>query len=102
VKLVAVGLVVAALGRGVAAEPCTGRNAAGPFTLCFDPGNRLSITAGSAGLGASIALRHEVHFDDEPDLVWRIEHQLVDVTHATLEDRFTGTLYRSTPIGITM
>jgi len=88
--LVLVGL----LGGTAAADPCTGTSSAGRFALCFDPGNRISITAGSDGLGLTLALRHEVHFDDEPDLVWRLEHTFLDATHATLENRFTGTLYR--------
>lgn len=91
-------LALAALAlaaRGAAAEPCTGANGNGRFALCFDPGNRVSITAGSDGLGATLALRHEVHFDDEPDLVWRLEHTLLDATHAGIENRFAGTLYRA-------
>jgi hypothetical protein len=78
-----------------AAEPCTGvTSAGGRFATCFDPGNRLSLTAGSDGFGAVLALRHEVHFDDEPDLVWRLEHTLLDVNHAIREGRFVGGLYR--------
>jgi hypothetical protein len=78
-----------------AAEPCTGVTAAGGrFATCFDPGNRLSLTAGSEGFGGAVALRHEVHFDDEPDLVWRLEHTLLDVNHAVREGRFVGGLYR--------
>lgn len=87
--------VVVALTGTAAADPCTGVTpTGGRFATCFDPGNRLSLTAGNFGLGASLALRHEIHFDDEPDLVWRLEHVLVDATHAGLENRFTGTLYR--------
>jgi hypothetical protein len=78
-----------------AADPCTGvTSSGGRFATCFDPGNRLSLTAGSEGFGGSIALRHEVHFDDEPDLVWRLEHTLLDVNHAVREGRFLGGLYR--------
>lgn len=88
--------VVVALTHAAAADPCTGvSSTGGRFATCFDPGNRLSITAGSDGLGGALALRHEIHFDDEPDLVWRLEHVLVDATHAGLENRFSGTLYRA-------
>jgi hypothetical protein len=90
--------VVAALTHAApaVADPCTGVSpTGGRFATCFDPGNRLSVTAGSDGLGGALALRHEVHFDDEPDLVWRLEHVLVDATHAGLENRFSGTLYRA-------
>jgi hypothetical protein len=77
------------------AESCTGiTGSGGRFATCFDLGNRLSITAGSDGFGGSLALRHLVTFDDEPDLVWKLEHQMIDATHGTFEDRFTGTIYR--------
>lgn len=88
-------VLVALLGGVAAADPCTGTSSHGRFALCFDPGNRISITAGSDGLGLTLSLRHEVHFDDEPDLVWRLEHTFLDATHATLENRFVGTLYRA-------
>jgi hypothetical protein len=84
-----------AFAGSAAADPCTGVSSAGRFALCFDPGNRLSITAGSDGFGATLALRHEIHFDDEPDLVWRLEHTLLDATHAGIENRFSGSLYRA-------
>jgi len=81
--------------RQARAEPCTGVTASGGrFATCFDPGNRLSLTAGSDGFGASVALRHEVTFEDDPDLVWKLEHTLLEATHATFSDRFVGTLYR--------
>lgn len=87
-------VVVLAAGAPAAADPCTGvTRTGGRFATCFDPGNRLSITAGSDGAGGALALRHAVHFDDEPDLMWRLEHVMLDASHATLEDRFTGTLY---------
>lgn len=77
------------------AESCTGVTASGgKFATCFDPGNRVSITAGSDGFGGSLALRHIVHFDDEPDLIWKLEHVFLDATHAGFTDTFDGTLYR--------
>ena len=91
-------LIVAALlatGAPAHADPCTGHSAAGPFATCFDPGNRLSLTGGSDGVGGSLALRHIIHFDDEPDLVWKLDHTLLDVDHADFADRFSGTLYRA-------
>ncbi len=78
------------------AETCTGTSRHGPFALCFDPGNRVSVTAGSDGFGGAIAVRHIIHFDDEPDLVWKLDHVLLDATHAGFEDRFRGALYRGT------
>lgn len=87
--------VLLAATASASADPCTGVTASGgKFATCFDPGNRLSITAGSDGFGGSLALRHIIHFDDEPDLVWKLEHVLFDTTHAALTDEFTGTLYR--------
>src|SRR6185503_11676894 len=76
------------------AENCTGVATAGRFALCFDPGNRISVTAGSDGFGTSVAMRHIIHFDDEPDLVWKLEHTMLDVTHAGFADRFNGAIYR--------
>ncbi len=92
VVVILVGILTASLAE---ADPCTGHSSSGGrFAICFDPGNRLSLTAGSDGIGMRVSLRHEMHFDDEPDLVWRLEHQLVDGAHATLEDRLSATLYR--------
>lgn len=93
VRTLAVVALVGLAGTA-SADPCTGVNAHGRFATCFDPGNRLSVRAGSDGLGIALALRHEIHFDDEPDLVWRLEHVLLDATHAGLENRFAGSLYR--------
>lgn len=76
------------------AENCTGTSSAGKFALCFDPGNRISITAGSDGFGGAINMRHIIHFDDEPDLVWKLEHTAFDVTHAGFADKFNGAVYR--------
>lgn len=87
----AIALLASAPAR---AETCTGTSEAGPFARCFDPGNRLSITAGSDGLGGSLALRHIMHFDDEPDLVWKLDHTFVATTHGTFRDRFSFALYR--------
>lgn len=96
-RLAVVALLVAGGAGRADADPCTGvTGSGGRFATCFDPGNRLSLTAGSDGFGGALALRHEIHFDDEPDLAWRLEHTLFDATHATFEDRFVGTLYSGT------
>lgn len=93
-SLLALTFALAAAGPA-AADPCTGTTASGEtFATCFDLGNRVSLTAGSDGIGASLALRHVIGFDDEPDLVWKLAHQILDVTHAGFEDRLTGVLYR--------
>ncbi len=77
------------------AEPCTGiTGGGGRFATCFDLGNRLSVTAGSDGVGGAIALRHVIGFDDEPDLVWKLEHVIADATHGSWQERFSGALYR--------
>ena len=81
--------------RQARAESCTGVTASGGrFATCFDPGNRLSVTAGSDGFGVAVAVRHEVTFEDDPDLVWKLEHTMLEATHATFSDRFVGVLYR--------
>ena len=95
----AAALIAALAATGAArvarADGCTGTTArGGRFATCFDPGNRLSITAGSAGFGAGVALRHVIRFDDEPDLVWKMSHAVLDVGYAGFEDRFAGLAYR--------
>jgi hypothetical protein len=91
--VIALGVLVAH-ASSARAESCTGLSSAGKFALCFDPGNRLSLTAGSDGFGGAIAMRHIIHFDDEPDLVWKLEHTAFDVTHAGFTDQFRGSVYR--------
>jgi hypothetical protein len=61
------------------ADPrCTGTTATGGrFAACFDPGNRLFVHATTAGTGGGIVLRHALRFDDEPDLVWKLEHRVL-------------------------
>jgi hypothetical protein len=94
--LVAFSLVALATATATArAESCTGTTADGRrFATCFDLGNRLSLTAGTTGFGGAIALRHVIRFEDDPDLVWKMEHTLVEATYAGFSDRFTGVLYR--------
>ena len=94
-------LVIAACtaARLAHADPCTGvTSTGGRFATCFDPGNRLSVTAatdGSSGsFGGSIELRHEIHFEDEPDLVWKLDHDLLDTSYDGFTGRFSGVLYR--------
>lgn len=90
--LIALVLVGALPAR---AERCTGITDGGSrFVTCFDLGNRLSITGGTNGFGGGIALRHVVSFDDEPDLVWKLEHHVTDTTHALLTNAFDGAIYR--------
>jgi hypothetical protein len=93
--LVASALVALATTTTRAEDRCTGITDEGRrFATCFDPGNRLSLTAGTDGFGGQIALRHLIRFEDDPDLVWKMEHTILDATHAGFTDRFTGVLYR--------
>jgi len=85
-----------AAARLARADPCTGVTEAGDhFATCFDPGNRLSLTAATDGFGGALALRHEIHFEDEPDLVWKMEHVALDTSYDAFADRFSGTVYRA-------
>jgi hypothetical protein len=93
--------VVAAVALGAAAQAaraenrCTGVTPdGGRFATCFDLGNRLSLTAGTDGFGGAIAVRHLIRFEDDPDLEWKMEHTLLEATHAGFSDRFTGVVYR--------
>lgn len=93
--LIAAGAAGLALAAPRAAHACTGVTpSGGRFATCFDPGTRLSLTAGSDGIGGAAALRHVIHFADEPDLVWKLEHVATDATYSLWDHRFTGTLYR--------
>jgi len=95
----ALAAVAIACALGVApsahAESCTGvTHAGGRFPLCFDLGNRLSVTAGSDGFGGAVSLRQVIHFEDDPDLEWKLEHQISEVAHVGGEVGLTGLLYR--------
>lgn len=87
-------LIVAAVASRAYADPCTGDGPYGRFATCFDLGNRLSVTAGSDGAGGSVAIRHEITFEDDPDLEWKMEHVMVDGTYNVFANEITGTLYR--------
>jgi hypothetical protein len=93
--ILATAIALVAITPDARAESCTGvTGSGGRFATCFDLGNRLSLTGGSNGVGGSVAIRHTVTFEDEPDLVWKLEHQIVEATHGTFEDRLVGTVYR--------
>jgi hypothetical protein len=52
------------------------------------------VDAGTDGLGGGIALRDALHFADDPGLVWKLEHELVDVDQLSYDgSRFDGALY---------
>jgi hypothetical protein len=86
---------VASDGDGSAADAAELAAAGGRFATCFDPGNRLAVDAGTLGLGGVIALRNDIHFTDEPDLVWKMEHELLGVDTVSYDGTtFTGRLYR--------
>ncbi len=78
--LSAVALLAATALPAVAAadERCWVEHRNGPYPVCFDPGNRLRLDVTTAGLGGAIQLRHVVPGDD-PDVTWRLEHDLLDV-----------------------
>ena len=91
-------LVIAAVSlaavRSARADSCTGGTGSDRFPTCFDPGNRFSLTAATDGFGGAVQLRHEIHFEDEPDLVWKMEHDALDTTYDGFTGRFAGMLYR--------
>lgn len=91
-------LTVAALLAVLApahADSCTKETKKGArYPVCFDLGNRLSVTAGSDGFGGAIAFRQIIHFDDDADLVWKLEHQVGETAHAGGSVGLTALLYR--------
>jgi hypothetical protein len=99
-RALVVAAIVAFGHHQASADECTGVTDVGDrFATCFDLGNRLSVTTaygGDSGFGAGIALRHEITFDDDPDLEWKMEHQILDSTYTLslgAPDSFTGTFY---------
>ncbi len=74
----AVAAAAIALPAVAAADECWVEHKHGPYPICFDPGNRLRLDATTDGLGGAIQLRHVVPGDD-PDVTWRLEHDLLDV-----------------------
>lgn len=73
---------------------CTGETKSGDrFATCFDIGNRLFLVAGSHGIGAGARIRHVVRFDDEPDLVWKLDHDLLGVTAGGFGGRIRAVAY---------
>jgi hypothetical protein len=96
-QIVAVAILLAAAPSR--ADSCTGVTERGArFATCFDPGNRLTLTAdatsaSSFAVGGGIALRHEITFDDDPDLEWKMSHTLIDGSHDTLSSGFDGVVY---------
>ena len=88
-------LGLALFARVAHADPCTGiSSGGGRFAACFDVGNRLSLTLGTDGYGGSIAIRHTIDFEDEPDLVWKMDHAIVQVTHGLDDGEVSGLVYR--------
>lgn len=57
-------------------------------------GNRLFISGGTTGFGGGIRLRHAMKFDDEPDLTWKLEHQLLEGSALGLHHELAGSIYR--------
>ncbi len=93
---VAVALVAAVAPATARADDtrCTGKTSAdGRFATCFDPGNRLLMTATTEGYGGGILLRHVVLFDDEPDLIWKLEHELLVGHVGGFSGRYEAVLY---------
>lgn len=88
-------LLLAGGGATARAEPsCTGvTESGGRFAACFDPGNRLLLRVSTDGFGAVLQLRHIIHFDDEPDLVWKMEHTLLETSYLGIWQRYGARVY---------
>jgi hypothetical protein len=93
--VVLAALLLIVLAPSVArADDCTGETASGGrFATCFDPGNRLVLRLSSEGVGAGIDLRHIMHFEDEPDLVWKMEHSMLEASYHGALQQYAGHLY---------
>jgi hypothetical protein len=89
-----VALVVLAGLPDPASAECTKLKSGRRYPVCFDIGNRLSVTAGSDGFGGAVSLRQTIHFEDDPDLQWKLEHQIAEVASAGAAIGLTTLLYR--------
>jgi len=91
---VAVALVAASAPARADDTRCTGKTpAGGRFAICFDPGNRLLLAATTEGYGGGLLLRHIMLFDDEPDLIWKLEHEFLVGRVGGFSDRYDAVLY---------
>jgi hypothetical protein len=91
---VAALLLVAAPAHADPSE-CTGLSTEHHrFAACFDPGNRLTLTVGTEGYGGGIAVRHTIDFEDEPDLVWKMDHTIAETTHGLTDGSLSTLIYR--------
>ncbi|HEV7554504.1 MAG TPA: hypothetical protein VGO00_03550, partial [Kofleriaceae bacterium] len=87
-------IVVAAMAMPARADNCTGVTDGGDrYPICFDVGNRIVVTGGTVGVAAGIHIRHEIHFADEPDLVWKLEHAVAQGSYGGLGGRFSASIY---------
>tara|TARA_R110002073_G_scaffold335810_2_gene529050 strand:- start:63317 stop:64183 length:867 start_codon:yes stop_codon:yes gene_type:complete len=87
-------LLMLGFASPVRADPCTARTSNdSPFAICFDVGNRLYLEAGTDGIGGSVRLRHTIGFDDEPDLVWKLDHRLLQTSAGGMNDAYSGVVY---------
>jgi len=97
-RVTIVGALACALAAPIAVAhadtPCTRTTAAGGrYAACFDLGNRLYVAATTDGYGGGIALRQIIRFDDEPDLIWKLEHVLLDARGSYFSDRVVAAAY---------
>ena len=88
----ALTLALLLVSRPVAAE-CVERKGDETFATCFDVGNQLFVTASSDGFGAGGRLRHVMRFEDEPDLVWKLDHRFANLRIGGLRSDYDGALY---------
>ena len=92
--LLGLALTVASATPAGAEPRCTGKSSAGsPFAICFDPGNRLFLATSTGGYGGGVRLRQLLRFADEPDLVWKLDHEIATVTAASWASRYRAALY---------
>ena len=74
-------------------DPCLAEKDPGDtFKTCFDTGNRLFLSAGAVGYGAGFQIRHRMLFDDEPDLTWKLEHNVL-LSQVSYTDELRATIY---------
>jgi hypothetical protein len=90
-----IGAAAALAAAPARAEPrCTGQTASGGrFATCFDPGNRFTLRISTDGVGAGLDLRHVIHFDDEPDLVWKMQHSILESSYGGIWQHYGARLY---------
>lgn len=84
-------LLIASQAAHAQGEPCVHTDAWGRvFPVCFDPGNRVLLSASTGGYGGELRVRHRL--SPEPGIWWRLEHRALAAVASA--ERVRGVVYQ--------